>query len=67
MKSLAELIVEAQQVLDEIAAHDSFVEILESELWEYPETSLSQCRECLEDLAEVQQKLKKEPKCSTPL
>ncbi len=60
MKSLIELIIEAQETLDQIAAHNGFVEILESELWEYPATSLSQCRECLEDLAEVEQKLKKE-------
>jgi len=60
VKSLAELITEAQEVLDQIAGHDDFVAILESELWEYPATSLSQCRECLEDLAEVNEKLKHE-------
>ncbi len=60
MKSLIELITTAQEILDKIAAHDDFITILESELWEYPATSLSQCRDCLEDLAEVNEKLKRE-------
>ena len=60
MKTLIELISEAQATLDKIAAHDDFVQILESELWEYPSTSLIQCRECLSDLAETKKKLKKE-------
>ena len=60
MKTLIELIGEAQQILDKIAAHDDFVKILESELWDYPVTSLTQVRECLEDLAEVEKKLKKD-------
>jgi len=60
MKSLADLIIVAQEALDKIAAHDSFVEILESELWDYPATSLIQCRDCLEDLAETEKKLKRD-------
>ena len=60
MRNLAELIVEAQKMLDRIAAHDDFTAILESELWEYPATSLIQCRDCLEDLAETEKKLKRD-------
>ena len=60
MKPLIELIVTAQDILDQIAAHDDFMKILESELWDCPTTSLSQCRDCLEDLAETQKKFKRE-------
>ena len=51
MKSLIELILEAQQqALDKIAAYDDFVALLESEHWDEPGITLSDARQALEDL-----------------
>ena len=50
MKTLLELIVEGQQILDKIAAHDDFVALLENELWDDPTITLCDARQALEDL-----------------
>ena len=55
MKSLIELLAEAQEILDKIAAHDDFVALLESEFWDNPAISLSDARQALEDLKKAQE------------
>ena len=50
------LIREAIASLDKIAAHDDFLTLLEQGCWDYPETTLIQCRECLEDLHDAHDK-----------
>ena len=50
MQSLIELIAEAQATLDKIAAHDSFVKLLEAGVWDDPAITLSDARQALNDL-----------------
>ena len=56
MTDFQSLIAQAIATLDKIAAHNDFCTLLEEERWEYPSTSLIQCRECLEDLRETHEK-----------
>lgn len=57
MKSLDELIVEAQQVLDVIAIHPSFVALLETELWDDPAIHLSDVCQWLADIRKAHEEL----------
>ena len=50
MKTLTELIAEAQSILDKIAAHDDFVALLEAGVWDDPAITLSDARQALNDL-----------------
>ena len=50
MKTLIELIGEAQNILDKIAAHDDFVALLESDLWDDPAITLSDAKQALVDM-----------------
>ena len=60
MKTLFELIVKAQQILDKIVAHDDFVEIIESELWEDPTITMSDAKEALEALQKAYEEMNQE-------
>ena len=60
MKSLFELIADAQETLDKIVAHDGFVEILESELWEDPAITMSDAKEALEALQKAYEEINQE-------
>ena len=57
MESLIELIAEAQTTLDKIAAHDSFVALLEGDKWDDPAITLSDARQALDDLRKAHEDL----------
>lgn len=60
MKSLTELIAEAQSTLDKIAGHSDFVALLETELWDDPAITLSDARQALDDLRKAHNSLVQE-------
>ena len=53
MKTLPELITEAQIILDKIADHDDFAKLLETEAWDDPAITLSDARQALNDLQQA--------------
>ena len=52
-ESFQTLVLDAIAILSLIAEHPDFTALLETERWDYPENSLFQIRECLEDLKET--------------
>lgn len=55
-KDFQSLIAQAIAAMDKVAAHNDFCTLLEEGMWEYPSTSLIQCRDCLEDLCQTYEK-----------